>query len=82
MNEVSVAEGSKHKYYFYQTTTRFCNTTHIKPGQAYLTFALLSVAIVVLGVWLASLGDRVAAVTGLGQSFVGALLLAATTSLP
>jgi cation:H+ antiporter len=55
---------------------------HIKPRQAYLTFALLSVAIVVLGVWLASLGDRVAAVTGLGQSFVGALLLAATTSLP
>lgn len=55
---------------------------HIKPKQAYLTFALLSVAIVVLGVWLASLGERVAAVTGLGQSFVGALLLAAATSLP
>ncbi len=55
---------------------------HIKPRQAYLTFALLSGAIVVLGVWLASLGDRVAVVTGLGQSFVGALLLAGATSLP
>jgi cation:H+ antiporter len=55
---------------------------HIKPGQAYLTFVLLSLAIVVLGVWLASLGDRIAAVTGLGESFIGALLLAATTSLP
>ncbi len=55
---------------------------HILPEQAYLRFALLSVAIVVLGVWLASLGASVAAVTGLGQSFVGALLLAATTSLP
>ncbi|MBF2007654.1 MAG: sodium:calcium antiporter [Chlorogloeopsis fritschii C42_A2020_084] len=55
---------------------------HIKRQQAFLIFATLSVAIVVLGVWLASLGDRVATVTGLGQSFIGALLLAATTSLP
>lgn len=55
---------------------------HIKPQQAYLRFILLSVAIVVLGVWLASLGDRIASVTGLGESFIGALLLAATTSLP
>ena len=55
---------------------------HIEPRQAYLRFILLSVAIVVLGVWLASLGDRIAAATGLGESFIGALLLAATTSLP
>ncbi|MEC4883505.1 MAG: sodium:calcium antiporter [Scytonema sp. PMC 1070.18] len=55
---------------------------HIKPKQAYSTFALLSAAIVILGIWLAWLGDRVAIVTGLGQSFIGALLLAATTSLP
>nr|WP_199192563.1 hypothetical protein [Chlorogloea sp. CCALA 695] len=43
---------------------------------------MLSVAIVVLGVWLASLGDRIASVTGLGESFISTLLLAATTSLP
>ncbi len=55
---------------------------YIKPMRAYLTFALLSSAIIVLGVWLASLGNQVAVVTGLGQSFVGALLLAAATSLP
>jgi cation:H+ antiporter len=55
---------------------------HIRPIYAYLRFAGLAVAIVVLGVWLASLGDQVASVTGLGQSFVGALLLAAATSLP
>lgn len=55
---------------------------HIKPSKAYLTFALLAIAIVLLGVWLASLGDQVAMITGLGQSFVGALLLAAATSLP
>ncbi len=35
-----------------------------------------------LGVWLASLGDRIASVTGLGESFISTLLLAATTSLP
>ncbi len=55
---------------------------HIKTQQAYLMFALLSLAIVVLGVWLAFLGDRIAELTGLGESFIGALLLAATTSLP
>ncbi|MGI0486756.1 sodium:calcium antiporter [Pantanalinema rosaneae CENA516] len=55
---------------------------HIKPKRAYLTFAMLSAAIVGLGIWLASLGEQVAIVTGLGQSFVGALLLAAATSLP
>lgn len=27
MDGVSVAESSKHKYYFYQTSTRSCNTT-------------------------------------------------------
>ena len=30
MERVSVAEDSKHKYYFYQTTTRSCNITEIK----------------------------------------------------
>ncbi|WGV25910.1 sodium:calcium antiporter [Halotia branconii] len=55
---------------------------HVKRQQAYLIFVLLSVATVVLGVWLASLGEQVATATGLGQSFVGALLLAAATSLP
>lgn len=55
---------------------------HIKRGQAYLNFALLSIATVVLGVWLAFLGDQVSAATGLGQSFIGALLLAGATSLP
>jgi cation:H+ antiporter len=55
---------------------------HITPVQAYRRFVILSVMIVILGVWLAFLGDRVAQVTGLGKSFVGALLLATATSLP
>ncbi|WOB45277.1 sodium:calcium antiporter [Thermoleptolyngbya oregonensis NK1-22] len=55
---------------------------HISQRRAYSTFGLLAIAIVALGIWLAALGDRVAVVTGLGESFVGALLLAAATSLP
>ena len=54
----------------------------ISAARAYLTFAGLAIAIVLLGLWLAAIGDRIAAVTGLGQSFVGALLLAGATSLP
>ncbi len=55
---------------------------HIKAWQAYALFGVLAAAIVVLGVWLAALGDQIAIETGLGESFVGALLLAAATSLP
>jgi cation:H+ antiporter len=45
-------------------------------------FALLCFAIVGLGLWLAALGDQIATTTGLGASFVGAIFLAITTSLP
>jgi cation:H+ antiporter len=55
---------------------------HITRGQAYVRFGLLALAIVLLGIWLAWLGDQVAEATGLGESFIGALLLAAATSLP
>ncbi len=55
---------------------------HVKPRTAYLTFAACSLAIVVLGVWLAWLGDKVVTETGLEESFIGSLLLAITTSLP
>jgi len=55
---------------------------HVTRGQAYVRFGLPALAIVLLGIWLAWLGDQVAAATGLGESFIGALLLAAATSLP
>jgi cation:H+ antiporter len=55
---------------------------HITPVQAYRRFIILSIMIVILGVWLAFLGDRIATVTKLGESFIGALLLATATSLP
>jgi cation:H+ antiporter len=55
---------------------------HITIQQAYRQFVLLSAIIVILGVWLAFLGDQVAEVTGLGKSFIGSILLATATSLP
>lgn len=50
--------------------------------RAALVFGLLSAAIVALGLWLATLGDQIAETTGLGASFVGAIFLAVTTSMP
>ena len=50
--------------------------------RAASTFALLSLGIVALGLWLALLGDQIVAATGLGASFVGVIFLAVATSLP
>lgn len=53
----------------------------------YGTVVFLAAVIVVCGVWLSLLGDRIALPTdqggfGLGQSFVGTFFLAVSTSLP
>ena len=47
-------------------------------------FNLLISAVLVIGsaVWLTSVAERIAEVTGLGQTFVGAIFLAMVTSLP
>jgi cation:H+ antiporter len=54
----------------------------ISAARAYAVFVFSAVLIVGLGVWLASIGDRLAETTGLSRSFVGNLFLAASTSLP
>ena len=54
----------------------------ITARRAYIVFIIMSVAVIALGIWLASIGDRLAATTGLSRSFVGNLFLALTTSLP
>lgn len=54
----------------------------ISTQRAILIFVISSVAVIVLGIWLAFIGDRLAAVTGLSRNFVGNLFLALTTSLP
>jgi cation:H+ antiporter len=54
----------------------------ISTQRAFLVFIISGIAVIALGIWLASIGDRLAATTGLSRSFVGNLFLALTTSLP
>jgi cation:H+ antiporter len=54
----------------------------ISKPRAYAIFGLAALAVVGLGIWLATLGDRLAIETGLSRSFVGNLFLAVSTSLP
>jgi cation:H+ antiporter len=50
--------------------------------QTYAGFLLSALLVVALGVWLSTIGDRLATQTGLSRSFVGNLFLATATSLP
>ncbi len=54
----------------------------ISPTRAYLSFGISAIGIIGTGVWLATVGEEITAVTGLGSTFVGSLFLALTTSLP
>lgn len=45
-------------------------------------FVLVAIVVVISGRWVAYYGDVLAEKTGLGRSFIGLFLLAATTSLP
>jgi cation:H+ antiporter len=58
------------------------NYAQISLQKTYTVFILSGIAVVGLGIWLASIGDRLAATTGLSSSFVGNLFLAVSTSLP
>lgn len=55
---------------------------HISARKAYAVFVINAIVIVALGIWLSSIGDRLATTTGLSRSFVGNLFLATSTSLP
>jgi cation:H+ antiporter len=50
--------------------------------RVYTVFSVSAVFIIGAGIWLATIGDEIALTTGWGQSFVGGLLLAFTTTLP
>jgi cation:H+ antiporter len=50
--------------------------------KAYSIFVVSAIAVIVLGIWLSFIGDRLATTTGLSRSFVGNLFLATATSLP
>lgn len=50
--------------------------------RAVIGFSLAALLIMGAGTVLSVMGDRIAVITGLGSSFVGSFLIAATTSLP
>ncbi len=50
--------------------------------RAYIIYGIAAMFIIAAGVWLAFIGDEIAAVTGLGRSFVGSLFLGFITTLP
>ncbi len=50
--------------------------------RVYLYFSIAAAFIIGAGIWLAIIGDEIAAATGWGESFVGSIFLAFTTSLP
>jgi cation:H+ antiporter len=58
------------------------NYAEISKRKAFFIFISSAVAVIILGVWLASIGDRLSTTTGLSRSFVGNLFLAVSTSLP
>ncbi len=48
----------------------------------FIYFGISAAFIIGAGIWLATIGDEITQVTGWGQSFVGSLFLAFTTTLP
>lgn len=56
--------------------------TTVSLRKAILGFAIAAFIILISGSLLAITGDKIATVTGLGSSFIGSFLIAASTSLP
>ena len=54
----------------------------IPMDRVYLYFAIAAAFIIGAGTWLAIIGEEIVAVTGWGESFVGSLLIAFSTTLP
>jgi cation:H+ antiporter len=50
--------------------------------RVFIYFCISAVFIIGAGIWLATVGNEIALATGWGQSFVGRLFLAFTTTLP
>jgi len=51
-------------------------------GRVYFHFVISAIFIIGAGIWLAFIGDEIDMIYGWGESFVGSLLLAFTTTLP
>jgi len=58
------------------------NYSHVSLTRTYIYCAIAAAFVAGGGTWLAFLGDRIADITGLGESFIGSLLIGFTTTLP
>jgi cation:H+ antiporter len=54
----------------------------ISKGEVYINFTINALVVVTAAVFLPEIGKKIAEVTGLGQTFVGNILIAISTSLP
>ncbi|UCE98402.1 MAG: sodium:calcium antiporter [Dehalococcoidia bacterium] len=54
----------------------------ISNRQVYIRFTMAAMAIIGAGIWLAYIGEEIATIYNLNNSFVGTLFLALTTSMP
>ncbi|MDQ0337891.1 cation:H+ antiporter [Caldalkalibacillus uzonensis] len=63
-------------------TTGHNSGNSISVRRAWVGFGLSAMLILVFGSLLTITGDKIAVITGLGASFVGSFLIAASTSLP
>lgn len=54
----------------------------ISKTRAFTIYGMNAVLVIAAATWLPQLGERIAEMTGLGQSFVGSLFIALATSLP
>lgn len=78
---------SVRQLYYYEKKHPATQETKLYEGEeslkrVYINFCISAVFIIGAGIWLATIGDEIAQVTGWGQSFVGSLFLAFTTTLP
>jgi cation:H+ antiporter len=56
--------------------------THVTLARAILLYSATALVLVAAAAYLPAIGERLAAITGLSQSFVGNVFIAASTSLP
>lgn len=55
---------------------------HISKRKAYVMYALNALLVIAAAGWLPHIGDEIAEITGLGNTFVGTIFIAFSTSLP
>lgn len=56
--------------------------THVSKGRAYALFTFYAALVVAAAGYLPHLGEQIATMTGLGQTFIGNIFIATSTSLP